>query len=528
MATPWMARILEAARDAGCSGAEVFVKQAQGRQIILEPGPDPVRQGREAHPARDLDTPPTVSRSTEAGAGLRVVDREGRRGFAWIGLGDPVDPEALVHAALTAARHSTGRAGDPAWVPLAEAPGRTADTHSGGQESTGETGGPFDSGGIVDPVCLTAPVEEFTRRLREGAGFVARESGGTLVVDRMVFAEASTTLRIASTRGFDGCFERTIALLSVSLVPAAEGAAAAVEERAACGPGGLDVVECAREAVLRAMPAREPVDPWAGPASVQDVAMVGAPPRDGAPTAGADAAPGGSAETMAVRRQAVRLVLSPRASATLVAALAPWVVSGGMPGGLPGGRRRGALCIGDDATVPGRPGSGPFDGAGRPTRRTLLVEGGCSVGRITASAGHVLRASYRDLPAPGAAALVVAPGIESGDPGTAVETPGSAVEGGDGIVLRSTVIEVHPGATWRLVIRRGDWWRSRSLWSGGERIGPADGLLWEGHLQALAQAIVATGADTAWFECGVTIATPSMRIEGLSPWVLEPGGAGRP
>src|SRR5262249_130539 len=154
----------------------------------------------------------------------------------------------------------------------------------------------------------------------------------------------------------------------------------------ACRLSELDVVECARDAVLRALPER--------------VAGSGAADPGGALPATLD----------------IALVLEPRAASSFIAALAPAASSGGFPEV----RRPSALPLADDPAVPRCPSSAPFDGAGRPGGRRILVEGGRASGRLDDARRHVIRSSYRDLPVPGLAALVVAPGVKVADPAAAL------------------------------------------------------------------------------------------------------------
>jgi predicted Zn-dependent protease len=439
----WMDAVLAAARETGCPAAEVFVKEGRARQVTIDPssGDAPGRQ---------------VSRTEEAGAALQVIDPAGRRGLAWANLGDAVDPAVLIDAALQSAR--LGPAAGTAWIATAAA-GSGADLD------------------LVDPACLQMGDEELIGRLREAAAEVARSGEAMVEVDRIVVSDAATTIRITTSGGMRASFDRTLAMLSIALVPAAPEARAVVEERVSCRLAYLDLVECAREAILRALPERG---------------------------AGGGTATGDLPAGEAFKAGAVDLVLAPRAAASLVAALAPAVLSGS----LPETRRPSALVLHDDPTVPGRPSSAPFDGAGRPTVRRILVEGGRPAGRPGAAGRHVERPSYRDLPRPAPAALVVAPSVTVGDP----PPGGGSAAPGRVVVIRAAIVDIKPGAEWVVRIRRGD------LWKGGEWLGTADGLVWEGDLARLVQAIVETGDDSRWYQCGATVSTPSLTLRGLTPW----------
>ncbi|HYV85463.1 MAG TPA: metallopeptidase TldD-related protein [Patescibacteria group bacterium] len=457
-----MEAVLAAARQAGCVAAEVFVKDGRGRQVTLEPssaGEPPCR---------------LVSRTREAGAALRVVDRDGRAGFAWAGLGDPIAPADLVDAA----RRSPAPGREPAPAPdgLAAAPDlapadglAAADAATAGVAPAMVRALELD---LVDPDCLRSGDDAVIERMQEGVAEVGRSGEAMVEIDRIVVAEASTRFHFATSGGMRESFERTLAMLSIALVPAAPEARAVVEERTSCRLADLDLAECAREAILRSLPERE-----AG-----EVVATGAAP---------------SAET-------IEIVLEPRAAASLVAALAPSALSGGFPEI----RRPSALTLYDDAIVAGRPSSAPFDGAGRPTSRRILVEGGRPTGRIEPGGAHFLRPSYRDLPASGPAALVVAPGVR---------VSGQMPEGasGGGLSIRAAIIDIAPGAEWTVRVRRGDFWND------GKRLGPADGLFWEGSPARLIQAVSETGDDPRWYQCGPSICTPSLTLRGLSTWRRE-------
>ena len=457
--TSWMEGVLAAAREAGCGAAEIFVKEGRGRQVTLEPsapGEAPRWQ---------------VSRTRESGAALHLVDGAGRVGFAWANLGDPVDPKSLLDAALLSAR-----LGPTAGAPGTAAPAAAASIEPGAPDLCADLD-------LVDPECMRMGDEEVMAWLQDGIAEVARSGDAMVEVDRIVLAEAATTFRLASSGGMRGSFDRTLAMLSIALVPAAPEARAVVEERVSCRLSDLDPAECAREAILRALPERAAADGGAG---------------GGAPM---DWVPGGGA---------IELILSPRAAAALVAALAPAALSGS----LPDIRRPSALVLHDDATAAGRPSSAPFDGAGRPTMRRLVVEGGRPVGRVEAEDVHRERPSYRDVPRPAPAALVVAPGVKAAGPlpGGGVATPGC------GVAIHAAIVDIKPGNEWIVRVRRGE------LWKDGARTGPADGLVWVGDLARLLQAIVETGDDTRWCQCGIAINSPSLGLRGLHPWRRDAPG----
>src|SRR5712671_3867180 len=160
----WMDAVLAAARDAGCPAAEIFVKEGRARQITIEPSPGEA-------PGRQ------VSHTQEAGAALQVLDPARRPGFAWANLGDPVDPAALLGAALQSAG-------------LGPAPG-----HAWTATPAATVGANLD---LVDEACLQMGDEEVIARLKQGAAEVTRSGEAMVEVDRIVLSEALTTIRLAN------------------------------------------------------------------------------------------------------------------------------------------------------------------------------------------------------------------------------------------------------------------------------------------------------------------------------------------
>lgn len=388
----------------------------------------------------------TVSTSEEEGTAIRVADGLGRRGFAWIGLprGESVGA-SLLEAAWASARHDPE--GGSKRPPLGPGP-RTIEEHKDLR--------------IHDPECMALPPEKVAALLLEAAAGAGGD-GGSVVIDHLALSEVEMTIALANSRGFRGSYTKSLVHLSLALVPAEAGAAAVVEERSACRLADLDARGCIREALLRAGPSRTAQAPDA------DCAMP--------------------------------LLLTPRAAASFLAAIAPWAVSGetGIWKGC-------ALVIADDATLPGRPGTAPFDGAGYDTRRTVLVKDGALVGRLSGEGGNLVRPSYRDLPRLEPAGLVILPA-------------GGKERGGlEDLALSVQIVEVVPGPTWSLRVRRGD------LLRGGVTIGPADGLVWEGPLSTLLRGVSAVGADVEFYHCGAPVGTPGLRIDGLRPLRVESPG----
>ena len=479
--------LLEAARRARCRDAEVYRKTVQVRQVAVEP---PALEGG---PALRV-----VSRHAEGGTALRVIDAEGREGFAWRGgeakdaaSGDAPDlaAEHLLREALESARLG-GRAGVP-WpaAPAAAPP-------------------PVD--GLADPEALRRPDDRLAALATAAVAEVTARGEGALTLDRVVVTEAEMRARLERLTGAGLTFDRTSAAISVAVAPAMLEADAAVEERSACRLDDLDPVAAARAAVGRALPRR--------PASL--------PPEMGVTPAPAHGVPGRPPVAVAAT-----IVLAPRAAASLLAALAPLLESGSISTPRPS-----ALSVEADDGVPRRPSSAPFDGAGLPAAARALLAAGRPVGRVDAVSGPFVRPSYRDLPSPGLAALVVAGGRRQG----AEDRPGRRAP--TDFALWVEALEVGAGSTaWSIEIRRGDWRRLKdapgtsgaetsgdetsgamtfALEDAADSLGAADGLTWEGPPAAIVQAVIATLEDTTWFEVGLPVATPSIVLDGLGPWRL--------
>jgi PmbA protein len=410
----------------------------------------------------------TVSTSEEDGLAVRVKDRQGRWGFAW---GSPSGPRAALD--LVAAALASARSADPE-IPLA--PPRRRDAE--GEASPASAEGPADLG-IDDAEGLSAPVDRVADLLGEAAEAATSHAGGAAAVDRALLSAAGGSVTLFNSCGFSGSYGKSLALLSLSMAPVASGAVAALEERSACRLRDLDPRECGREAARRALPPRPPVPPPAGE-----------PP----------------------------LLLEPRAAASLLSTLLPRLMTGAIAS-------PGALWIVDDGRLPGGFGTAPFDGIGRPTRRATLVAGGLAAGRLSSIAGNVVRPSFRDPPAAGFTNLYASPASEVGrllaDPllDPIEERMLGGVADGPEPCLRASAVRFIPGPAWRVRILSGNWH------SGGSPAGSADGIGWEGPLETILAGIRAAGSDLRFFHLGMPIGAPSLRIEGLGPWVVESAGA---
>jgi predicted Zn-dependent protease len=447
-AYPWIEDLLVKARDSGAVEAEVFHKTGRGRRIVLEPS-------RGSGVAARL----TVSTSEEEGVALRLQASGGGWGLAWASPATPQAAFDLVESALASAGHSrlrgldreSGTTGIASTAPACATPG------DDGPEAGRDLG-------IFDPRVLAETPEKIAELLAEAGDAALSIASGSARLDRAVLSEAVSSVTLANSLGFRGSFRKSLALLSLSVAPAAPGATATLEERAACRLEDLRPRECGIDAALRAAAPRPPVPPPAG----------------GFP-----------------------LVLSPRAAAGLVSAVVPWLLTNDPPQA----ESLGSISICDDPGMRGASGTVPFDGVGRTARRVALIESGRIVGLPLPGRGNVVRLSFRDFPAWGLTNLTI--GAEE-DPHL---TPNN------GIHLRVSAAQFVPGRICLVRILRGEWYR------GGAPAGSADGLVWEGPLVTLLSSVVGAGADARPFFVGLTVQAPSLRLEGLSPWVVAGTGA---
>ena len=470
----WAEGFFTEARAGGAVQAELFLKVGRGRKLILEPGALP-------------GAPPLCSVTTfvEQGLALRVQDPRGREGFAWYGMapGDPAEHAASLAQAAVTSLHQPPEAAEAA--PMA--PRRPEGADGPADRSAHRAPGPMR---IADAEALALPQERLEALLRQIVERIATEgdassgaapAGAAVLLDRLTLSEVTTSVRLANTHGFEGRFERSLVLLTISLLPAVPGAAAVVEERSACRLADIDPGEVARESLLRALPPR-PHQPQAHQ-----------PRTATAPSEVSERSPA--------------LVLTPRAAASLVAALAARLCAGDLETS-----RDSALTIVDDPLLPGRPGSAPFDGTGHRTLRTVLLQNGrCGAG-LSSGGGHFIRASYRDRPMPGPAGLLILPAPVSG-----TGSP-EKVTSPDEVTLRAAAIELRTGGRlWRMRLRRADWWCA------GASMGSADGLVWEGPPEAIIASVTATLGEARFYHCGLPVGAPGLRLEGIGPFMVGPG-----
>ncbi len=447
----WIDAILKTARSSGALEAEAYVKSAWGRRVALHPA------------AADVDRRLTFSTLSERGVALRIRDGRGRWGFAWRSAGGEVNAAGLVSDALDSARR-VSPADDP------EAPGRAP------LADPWDAGGEAGDLGIRDDRWLTTPDEGLVDFLAESASAASNVAGRCARVERALLSAARVTILLANSRGLHGEYEKTPALLSLSMTPAEPGARASIEERSGCSMDLISPRECGVAAALRSLPVR--------PAA--------AAPETHPP-----------------------LILPPRVAASFLAAMLPVLLGsgagpglmaevdpGGGPGPAVGSSLAGGLTLVEDGRAPGMVASGPFDGVGRRTSRTVLLRDGARCGRLSALDGHTVRLSYREPPRVGPATYILEAGAEGG--------------GAADASLVAEVALLTPGPVrWRIRVLRGDWW------TGGSPAGPADGLMWEGPPSRILAGLRPHGGPSGFFHPGMPIGAPPLLIEGLGPWIVE-------
>jgi len=471
------ADLLGRARTGGAQAAEVFGKTARGRRLVLEPGV--LRDGRPRL---------TVATSLESGVALRILGRAGGWGMSWRSPFEAGSQAEIVREAfLAAALHRPGRHDGATGIPCAP-PG-------GALPAAADLG-------LFDPGVLDRPARSLRQLLQEAAETAREACGPRAVIDAVTLSEAVLTIDLLNSEGFAGCYTRTLALLSVLIAPTAPGARAVMEERSASRLEDLDARACGLDAARRSLGARGTL-----------------PPASASPP----------------------VVLLPRAAAELLVRLVPSLLASGeeAPAGRRGGlgsagerrstagggvaRTRGARIV-DDGRLQGAFGSAPFDGVGRPTSTTVLLDDGRLVGRLSFEGGNVTRPSLREPPALGLSNLrLIRPGwtgaeisgrIEQAKGGrrTIFPAPGPLLDPGAAPCLLIEAARCLPGPSFGIEVLRGEW-RAR-----GAPAGAADGLIWEGHPATILRAVTGVGHDEAAFHPGLPVVVPSLRLEGLGAW----------
>lgn len=169
----------------------------------------------------------------------------------------------------------------------------------------------------------------------------------------------------------------------------------------------------------------------------------------------------------------------------------------------------------DDGTLPGAPGTFPFDGEGAPAASTSLIEGGILRGFLhnaesarragAATTGNGMRASYRGLPEVGVTNLVLHPGERA--PAALI----ASVDDGLYVVSTRNVGGINPvsgdysvGASGRRIVR-------------GELAEPVSGVTLAAPMLELLGNIREIGSDFRWTSGqGGYVGTPTVVVDDMS------------
>ena len=175
----------------------------------------------------------------------------------------------------------------------------------------------------------------------------------------------------------------------------------------------------------------------------------------------------------------------------------------------------GVVDLVDDGSLPGAPGTIPFDGEGVPTRRTPLIEGGIlrsflhnvESGRRAGSqsTGNGTRSTFRNMPEAGATNLVLRPGARS-----QAELI-SSVQDGLYVVSTRNVGGINPtsgdysvGASGRRIVN-------------GELAEPVSGVTLAAPMLQLLGNIREVGADLRWISGqGGYVGAPAVLIDDVT------------
>ena len=224
--------------------------------------------------------------------------------------------------------------------------------------------------GVLDARVLRSEPAERRATIERALRDVAPPRDGALGVS---LREGITRVAMVNSEGLSASFQRTTALLT--LARDGTDGPTLVSERAACGLGCEEIAEAAAELL-----------------DLQEVQ-------------GLEEAPPGS------------MLLRSSACPVMVRSLERAVAGAGEAG--PAARVASeAVTLTDDPLWAGGILSSPFDGAGYPSRRRVLLSAGMPASRLpdeaaAGPAGRLARPSYRDLPAPGESNLIVQPGRRS-------------------------------------------------------------------------------------------------------------------
>jgi PmbA protein len=169
----------------------------------------------------------------------------------------------------------------------------------------------------------------------------------------------------------------------------------------------------------------------------------------------------------------------------------------------------------DDGSLPGAPGTIPFDGEGVPSQRTSLIENGVLRGFLhnvesarragTTSTGNGTRSAFKFLPEVGGTNLVLAPGLRS------PEALVASVEDGLYVVSTRNVGGINPisgdysvGASGRRIVN-------------GELAEPVSGVTLAAPMLQLLANIREVGADLRWVSgAGGYVGAPTVIIDDVT------------
>jgi len=299
----------------------------------------------------------TLAGGSERGLALRVFDGKGCMGHAFASWSGP----EVGHRVVSHAMASLEASSSPPIVPRHPAP-RPSE--------------PFaDIAGVLDAEVLESGPAEKRASIETGMRQAHRQAALRLGV---AYRDGVSRVVIANSRGLQASFSRTLALLTLTLSGA--GRPTLHAEAAACGLR-QDSIRDNTENLLR-------LD--------------------------------GSEPEREIRPEI--LLLESSAATGLVRWIEREVFTDPESLSSPERFRRLAsetVEVVDDPWLPGGLASGPFDGEGHPTAPVKTVKAGIPVARLgdgksaLGESGHSVRASYRDLPAPGGSNLLILGGRRS-------------------------------------------------------------------------------------------------------------------
>ena len=405
-----------------------------------------------------------LAQSIERGIALRVFLSDGRFGIAAATLSSEAARGAQDPLAASLARRAVAAAGISSPAPAIPLPG------SARADGRGL--------GLFDPE-IEDPIEDLLEAAHQMADHASRAAAPCAAIARLHTVSSMTHL--FNSAGFAGSYRQTIARLDLTLTSTRDGTSAATRvSRAARSLRGLAADSAAAEAAALL---EERIAPRLAPSGIHEV------------------------------------ILSPRASADLVAAIAGWLASPPLSSdprtSREGGPRRGerfgtnAVTLTDDGRLPGGVASAPFDGEGTRTRRTLLVERGILRDVLRdleagiaggGSTGNGVRSSFREAPSLRPTNLFLHPGAAS------PEDLLSSIRQGIRISALGRVPPLPgPGAPFAVPFT--------GRWIHGGRLGsPLGGGYLAGNLKEILAEAEAAGSDLAFSHRRGSFGAPSLLI----------------